>query len=198
MACDRSAFRAIVDPARLENIVERETVRDALRRDSQRSRRQHGDLAVPEPRPAAAIFDLRRASRVFDHPCATAPRAMLEPRERRHVCHALANGRPSSWRPADLPQPRLGLSKRRWTRSRGQRERDGNSASGQDKGFDASHEHPFSQRALTAVYGRFQAISLGSIAKLDEQKAQSTRITPSSPTIASRSSAGNRAITERT
>jgi hypothetical protein len=40
--------------------------------------------------------------------------------------------------------------------------------------------------------------SFGSIAKLDEQKAQSTVISPFSPTIASRSSAGKRAITERT
>ena len=40
--------------------------------------------------------------------------------------------------------------------------------------------------------------SPGLIAKLDEQNAQSTVISPSSPTIASRSSAGNRAITERT
>jgi len=44
----------------------------------------------------------------------------------------------------------------------------------------------------------YELSSFGSMAKLDEQKAQSTRIIPSSPTISSRSSAGNRAITERT
>jgi hypothetical protein len=40
--------------------------------------------------------------------------------------------------------------------------------------------------------------SFGSIAKLDEQKAQSTVIFPSSPTISARSSSGNLAITDRT
>ena len=40
--------------------------------------------------------------------------------------------------------------------------------------------------------------SLGRIAKLDEQNAQSTVIIPSSPTIAFRSSAGKRAMTDRT
>ena len=65
--------------------------------------------------------------------------------------------------------------------------------------LDTIHVHAYAVRDLVrALPTHSMSLSADALAKVEEQKAQSTRITPSSPTIASRSSAGKRAITERT
>jgi len=67
MACCGRVFRAIADAAGLQHIIERKAVGDALRADSQRSRRDYVDLALAEVGRAAAVMDGRGTGLVVDH-----------------------------------------------------------------------------------------------------------------------------------
>jgi len=187
--------RTIRDSPCLKHIVEGQSARDSLSLDPHRTRRKHGHLAVAEAGASAAVVDFDEVARVPEGPCTATIRSMLEPGHHRCVRHALPD-RASRLRAADLPKPALDLVKRR--RRLGRAERNCGGTCRRKQKESASHARPFTTSRLTAGTAKNQASSPGSIAKVDEQKAQSTRIIPSSPTIASRSSTGKRAMTERT
>jgi hypothetical protein len=199
----RSAAGTVVDAARLQHITERKPCRDALSIDAERPGCDHIDLGTAETGASAAICDDRRVRAVADHLGRAILSAMLELGERCDIGDALPQRSRASWKTADFPQPSLSLRKSRRL-CRGHQGQNTGSTGEQTK----CESGPFhGKRAFTT--DRFpigngirgtcaQVNSLGSIAKLDEQKAQSTRITPSSPTIACRSSSGKRAITDRT
>src|SRR5439155_16878522 len=126
----------------------------------------------------------------------------LELGERGNVGDALAQRRLGSRNAADFPQARLRLGEQQRPLGCGQAQH-GRGARGHDYGESQPGHRARSITARSMIgndkfWRRAQASSPGSIAKVDEQKAQSTRMKPSSPTIASRSSAGKRAITDRT
>src|SRR3569833_1768539 len=106
MATRRRAFLAIVDPSGLQHIVDRQPVGDALRAYLKRSRRDHLDLAMPEPCAAAAVFDRGHAAAGLEQLRGTGLRAMLEAGKRGNVGDALASWRIHSGHATDLPQPR--------------------------------------------------------------------------------------------
>ena len=202
MACDRSVFCAVADPVRLQHVIERQPAGDALGADPQRTRRDHLDFAMPEPFAAAAIVDGGRAARSLEHLGGAIGPAMFEPGECRNVRNALVKRRFGSRSAADFPQ--AGCA---WP-SDGGSAATAVTAAARPAAAAARIRiarrviaRAFTTSPVTTVSGKSalaQESSLGWIAKLDEQKAQSTVISPSSPIIASRSSAGNRAITERT
>jgi hypothetical protein len=74
----------------LQHIVERQLLRDALRFDPQRPRRNELHLAPPEARRAAAIVNDHRAAVVAGHLGGAMLCPMLETGERRHIYDALA------------------------------------------------------------------------------------------------------------
>src|SRR4249919_3938911 len=114
MARGGSAFLAIVNSVRLQDIVERQAARDALGADSQRTRGEDFDLAVAESRTSAIIFDRREITRILQKLGAALVRAMLESGEHGDVRDALADGRMGPGHTADLPQAGLRLGETGW------------------------------------------------------------------------------------
>src|SRR5689334_11639548 len=197
-------LRAVAHAARLKHVAERQLVRDSLRVDPQRSRGDRIHLASSEARIAAAIFEHRGRPAVGDRFQRAGLSPMLELGERGNVGDALAERSLGARSTADLPQARLRLRPHGRPRGRGNRDSAGKAREGEKGESLPSHRGdvfttgtlPIGNEKLHS--GSLPANSLGSIAKLDEQNAQSTRMNPSSPTIASRSSSGKRAMTERT
>ena len=113
MVQGRNALRAISNPPRLQDVVERQAVRDALRADLERARCQDLDLTVSETSRAAAILDRCRASGVLQYLRAAVLRPMLETRKRRHIADALVDWRLRARRSIDLPHSWLRLRERR-------------------------------------------------------------------------------------
>src|SRR6185312_8137943 len=145
MAGRSCGFRAIVDAARLQHIVERQAVRDSLRADPQGPRRDHFDLAIAEPGAAAAVLDRGRAAIVPDDPGAASLRAMFEPRQRGDVGDALSQRRPGSGRTADFPYAGLSDNERRRL-SRGHHQR---CAGNRQKSRFTDHKAPDRARPLS-------------------------------------------------
>src|SRR6266550_8708637 len=188
----------IPDAPRLQHIVERQAVGDALGLDPQRARGDDVDLASPEPGTAAAVGDDRRRAVFGDDVARAHAVPVLELGQQGDIAIAFANGRLGARHAAELPQARHGLRQPGRIQRRAQRQARCSKSNRDSQDLHPSHDRPFITLPLTVGYGNHSDSSRGSIAKLDEQNSQSTRINPSSPTIASRSSAGNRAITERT
>src|SRR4029078_1999277 len=129
--------RAISDPVRLENIVERQAAGDSLRSDPQRPRREQGDVAMAETRRTATVVDRRGRFRLVHSLRAARLCAMLETGQCRDVHHALANGRGRARHAANLPESGLRLEKDR--RRLGCRERERRRCAEEDQGKTASH-----------------------------------------------------------
>ena len=178
--------RAISQPAGVEIIFERRVGRDSLSLHPKRARRQHGDLALPEIA-AASVMHRRFGPVVANDGPAARRLALFEIREDMRVGKAQAHRR--RVRARDFPKPGARLPQDRG--SRGGNEQ--SSCTSQQESRICLHAPQLTTRFL-----KNQDTSSSAIGKLCEQKAQSTRMSPSSPTIASRSSAGKRAITDRT
>lgn len=140
-------FRAIADAVGLQQIIERQAVRDALRTDPQGTRRQDVDLAVAKPSAAATILDLHAATRILDHLCAACLGAMFKAGEGCDVGNALSL-RLASRSAADLPQAGLRLGECRRLLSRSQRQASAE-AKGQNESRVASHGRAFTTEPLT-------------------------------------------------
>src|SRR5690348_12016031 len=102
MAWRRSVFVAIADPPRLDHVIERKLVGNALGGDTQGARCDHVDLALPEVRRPAAVVDHHRRTLVRNHRSRAIARPVLELCERHDVGETLADGRLSTGHPADF------------------------------------------------------------------------------------------------
>src|SRR6185503_5838061 len=144
MAWRRSVFLAIADPARLQNVIERKLVGDALSRDPKRPRSDHVDLALPEIRRPAAVVDDGRGPFGGEHRPRTIARPVLELRERQYVRETLPDRRLVSRRSADLPNAARDLGQCRGLRRR----RNGGHGYRNTKNHRTPHGPHFSTRRL--------------------------------------------------
>lgn len=189
----RLMARAIPKPPRLECVVERRAVGNSLGLHPQRSRSEQREDAFPEGAVRAGIAYRRRRRAVSNDVPGAVSAAMLELGERFDLADAQLDRRRS--RPADFPLARLRRRQHRGRRSSGENRQDANSCDSPRLSSESVHAQQFNTNRLPQ---NDQDTSSSANAKLCEQNSQSTRIIPSFPAMASRSSAGNRAMTERT
>src|SRR3954453_1449157 len=97
MVRDNGTFWAIVDAARLEHIAERHAIGDALGADFEGSGGQDIDVAMPESRARAAIFDGFMRAVVLERLGGAVVRSVLESRQHHHIGDALPDRRAASW-----------------------------------------------------------------------------------------------------
>ena len=96
--------RAIADPPRLNDIVERQGVGDALRLDADRARRNQGHPALAKPARDTSVANNGCGRGIADNDSGALAAAMFELRQDGWIGEAKPGRRPSSGGTADLPQ----------------------------------------------------------------------------------------------
>ena len=142
----RSGFRAIANAPRLKHVIERQLVRDSLRADPKRPRRENVDLSLSESRRSTGVIDQGRPTRIRQDLARAGVSAMFVLRQGQDVRDALAHRRLTPRNTADLPHARRNLRKRR-RRIRGKSR--GRQCSCKSKDRQASHQRLFSTPWLT-------------------------------------------------
>src|SRR5205085_8009675 len=117
------ALLAIVDAVRLQHVIERQAVGDALGADFQRPRCECFDLAVSEAGASAIILERGEAAEIPQYLRVAVLRSMLEPDKCADVCDALPDGRFDPRRAPSLPNAGLSWCKRRRLLRRHERQR---------------------------------------------------------------------------